>query len=494
MTSMSYTSDNAYFRQYNAPNDRSAASRPQAVSVSQAMAICKGSLERIRLTVEGEVSEASDKPGYKACYFTIKDASASLPCMMWKDQYQRSGIVLEVGMKVQISGRFSAYVKKGRMNFSVFGLELAGRGRLYAQIKATEDKLRREGLMSANRKRPIPRFPKTVGVVTSPRGAAVHDVLRTLARRFPLANVLVAGVPVEGPDAPNNMVQALHALVNAQVRPEVILLVRGGGSFEDLMPFNDERLARAVAACPVPVITGIGHEPDNSIADEVADLRQSTPTGAAEAAVPSQEELYQTLDSDLSGMTRTIEGKISEVASSLDRIERHPMFANPKNLFAAYVQSLSLAQRALERDFPRSLHATKDKTNSLGMRLASALPAYTIHAQSRIDQIQTRMNNDMARTIDARRMRLAATTHALESLGSSLIDQPKQKIAMRAARLQDLSPLNVLSRGYAITRDADRNVVHSVARVSSGDAISVQLQDGVMDCHVDSVEATPMKK
>lgn len=507
---MSYTSDRAFQSQLyggshhpfqNSPRNGSSyqnrqvsyapsggvtpqASGPRAISVSQAMRLCKDTLEQLRLTIEGEVSEVSDKPGYKACFFTIKDSFASLPCLMWKDQYRRSGVKLETGMKVQISGRFSAYMAKGRMNFNAYTLEIAGRGKLYAQIKATEEKLRREGLMAVERKRPIPRFPHTVGVVTSPRGAAVHDVLRTLRRRFPMAHIVFAGVPVEGPEAPQNMIQALTVLAQAEPTPDVILLVRGGGSFEDLMPFNDEQLARAVAASPVPVITGIGHEPDNSIADEVADMRQSTPTGAAQAAVPDQEELYQTLDSDFSSMSHAIASTINDMHRFIERVEQRPIFENPHNLFSEYASRLDLAQRALARDFPRNIQHIQEQTRNLGIRLAAALPATTLHVKSHMDQMQTRLASSITYYLRTNRIHLDSYAHDINSMAASAFSKQEGQISMRAARLQDLSPLTILSRGYAITRDTNNHILHSVKGVSAGDKVNVSLHDGTLDCQV----------
>jgi len=175
------------------------------------------------------------------------------------------------------------------LQFVVRQLEPAGEGRLRMQVAELARRLEAEGLMSPERKRRIPSHPSRIAVVTSPRGKAVHDVLRTLRRRYPLAEVLVAGVAVEGDGAPSEIVEGLRVAAAAQ--PDVVLLVRGGGSYEDLMPFNAESVARAVVASPVPVVTGIGHEPDTSIADMVADLRASTPTAAAESVAPSVEEL-----------------------------------------------------------------------------------------------------------------------------------------------------------------------------------------------------------
>ena len=255
-----------------------------ALSVSAAMGLAKNALEEVVVRLVGEVSEVNDKPGYKAVYFTVKDEKASLPCMMWMNRYQASGVALSVGALVELTGRFSLYAAKGRMNFDVFSVSLAGEGQLRLQVANLARELEAMGLMDPARKRPLPAYPETIGLVTSPRGAAVHDVLRTLRRRYPLARILFAGVPVEGPGAADGLVDGLAKVVFAGA--EVVLLVRGGGSFEDLMPFNDRRLARTIAACPVPVVTGIGHEPDTSIADMVADVRASTPTAAAEAVAP----------------------------------------------------------------------------------------------------------------------------------------------------------------------------------------------------------------
>ena len=262
-----------------------------ALSVSAAMALAKGALEGVVVRLVGEVSETSSKRGYKAVYFTVKDADAALPCMMWMGRYKASGVDLAVGQLVELTGRFTLYAAKGRMNFDVFSIELAGEGRLRAQVAALARKLEAEGLMDPARKLPIPQFPLTIGIVTSPRGDAVHDMLRTLRNRFPVARVFVAGVQVEGAQAAASIVEGMRCMYRAGV--EVMLVGRGGGSYEDMMPFNDEALARAIAACPIPVVTGIGHEPDTFIADMVADRRASTPTYAAMAVTPTRESLAE---------------------------------------------------------------------------------------------------------------------------------------------------------------------------------------------------------
>ena len=231
----------------------------------------------VRVRVLGEVSEFNDKPGYKAAYFTVCDGAASMPCLMWRDAYEASGVELRCGTLVEMTGLFSAYVPKGRMQFQVRSLSLAGEGNLRLQVAALARKLEVEGLMRPERKRPLPGSRSASA--SSPRRAGRRFTTwcgRCAARRYPLAELLFAGVTVEGERAPSALVEGIER-VSAE-GAEVVLLVRGGGSYEDLMPFNAEIVARAVAACPVPVVTGIGHEPDTSIADMVADLRASTPT------------------------------------------------------------------------------------------------------------------------------------------------------------------------------------------------------------------------
>ena len=311
-----------------------------ALTVSGAMALAKGALQAVTVRLIGEVSEVSDKPGYKAVYFTVKDERASLPCMMWNNRYRATGVRLAVGQLVELSGRFSLYEAKGRMNFDVFSVALAGEGNLRMQVANLARKLQAEGLTAPERKRPLPKYPQVVGVVTSPRGDAVHDVLRTLRRRWPLARVVLAGVPVEGAGAPAALCEGLRCVVSAGA--QVVLLVRGGGSFEDMLPFSDESVARMVAACPVPVVTGIGHEPDTCIADMVADVRASTPTQAAQFASPSPEELRALFDSSAKGMAAGLSRSVSAAQLRLSAVAHRPLFTDPEALLAN--QSMGLDQ------------------------------------------------------------------------------------------------------------------------------------------------------
>ena len=418
------------------PNDEKA----RELSVSEAVSLAKGALESIVLTLVGEVSEFSNKAGYKAVYFTVKDEGASLPCMMWANKFKAAGVNVSVGTLVQLTGRFTIYAPKGRMNFDVYSITLAGEGKLREQVAQLARKLHAEGLMDPARKRPVPAYPQTIGLVTSPRGAAVRDVLRTLRRRYPLARIVLAGVPVEGQSAAADL--SLGIAEVAKAGAEVVLLVRGGGSFEDLMPFNDEHLARSVAACPVPVVTGIGHEPDTCICDMVADVRASTPTAAAELVSPDCQLLAQDLESASRNLSQTLSGRLERTQAALELFAHRGNFNNPQALFATDMQTLDMLEERLHRSIPHGIE--KD------------------------------------------RARIARTNAIMLSLGRGMLGGFSGKLALGAARLGDLSPLSILGRGYAIARNQEGHVVSSVDDVSAGDVLKISVSDGHIIAQVES--------
>jgi exodeoxyribonuclease VII large subunit len=244
--------------------------------------------------VQGEVSNVSF-PSSGHIYFTLKDENASLRCVIWKWTAQYFHIRLEDGMAVDIHGKISVYEKGGQYQFYVDSMRLQGEGKLYQEFLRLKRKLEEEGLFDPQRKKAIPAFPKLIGVVTSPTGAALQDILNTLQKRFPLVEVLLSPTLVQGEGAAQNIVQALHALEHAPAKPDVIILARGGGSLEDLWSFNEEMVVRAVAASEIPIISGVGHETDFTLVDFAADVRAPTPTGAAVLAVPDIEEFKITI-------------------------------------------------------------------------------------------------------------------------------------------------------------------------------------------------------
>lgn len=413
--------------------------KKKVLSVSAAVRLTNSILHEHTFIIEGEVSELNNKPGYKAVYFTIKDEDASLPCMMWKNRFQASGIDLHLGVKVQVTGSFNVYAPTGRMSFDVARLVLAGEGDLRARVAQLAEKLRKEGLMDVSRKRPIPQLPQSIGLVTSPRGAVVHDVLRTLRRRYPLARVVFAGVPVEGANAAQQLSMALTSVAATDV--EVILLVRGGGSFENFMPFNDEGLARTIASCSKPVVTGIGHEPDTTIADMVADLRASTPTGAAQAVSPQAGELQELLQNQALRLSGSLTQRLNTSAAFLGSIGSRPLFKDPTTLYASEMQTVDLMQETMER-----LGKTFTQKQNHSLDLAAS---------------------------------------AFVRIGKSLVVPYQSQAAMITSRLNDLSPLKILERGWSITRDNQGTIIKSVTQVKPQDHITVQLLDGVLACQIE---------
>jgi exodeoxyribonuclease VII large subunit len=333
------------------------------------------------------------------------------------------------------------------MQFQVRTLTPAGEGSLRLQVAALARKLEAEGLMNPERRRALPRFPQRIALVTSPRGKAVHDVIRTLRRRYPLAELLIAGVAVEGEGAPAALVEGLRAA--SECGADVILLVRGGGSYEDLMPFNAEQVARAVVSCPVPVVTGIGHEPDTSIADMVADLRASTPTAAAEAVSPSHEQLLLTLTRERRALAAALQNRVKAAAQQVTRLAERPVLRDPHAVLGAVAQAIDLA----------------------GMRLARALPERLVRDVQRIQYARERM------------------LHA----GPRLLDRARTSISLGAARLEDLSPLAILGRGYAVCFAGDGStVVKRVTDVSQGEALLVRVCDGHIGASV--TDLTPLEE
>jgi len=412
----------------------------EPLSVSQALSLAKGSLEKLSATIVGEISEYSDKPGYKAVYFTITDKSAALPCMMWRSAFDKLEIALKQGTLVEVSGFFSVYIAKGRMNFSAQTMRLAGEGDLRLKVAQLARKLEAEGLMSPARKLPLPEMPGRIAVVTSPRGKAIHDVMRTLRRRFPLAEVQVVGVPVEGEAAPKALIEGIEVAQRAQ--SDVILLVRGGGSYEDLMPFNDEALARAIAASRVPIVTGIGHEPDNSIADMVGSYRASTPTAAAEHVVPDIRDLKVKLEEQSRSLSAALSNRVGRMDSILASIRSRALFTDPLFMVGGYLQNLEQSAQRLFVAVPNALRSDIHRVETLRGRLAR--------------------------------------------VASTLFSPQQSKLQLLAAQLESLSPLAVLARGYSIAYDAKGHVVDSVSTIDLGDVLDVRVSDGEYHCRVET--------
>ena len=456
--------------------------KKEALSVSAALTIAKSLLQEHTFKILGEVSELNDKPGYKAVYFTIKDDKATLPCLIWKSRYQASEAKLHIGAKVEVTGRFSIFPAKGRMNFDVSFIVLAGEGDLRLKVAQLAQKLKGEGLMDPSAKLSLPNYPTKIGLVTSPRGAAVFDVLRTLRRRFPMAEILFAGVPVEGNQAAANLVNALNVV--ALAKPEVILLVRGGGSFEDLMPFNDELLARTIASLPIPVVTGIGHEPDTSIADMVADVRASTPTAAAESVAPQISEINDSLFQAKKRISNALLHRISRSSVYLDSIASRPSLNDPFTLFESDLQMVDHFRNRIEFLLKDALIPKKTAVNQLEICFARALPHSFEKKQLDLKQLERSLDKVGKTILIDKNSEVMYRMRYFSQIGKTLLNSRINNAALMASRLNDLSPLKTLERGWSIATDAQGHVIKSVDQVGVGADVSIQVKDGEILCQV----------
>ena len=435
------------------------------ISVSEAVGAAKSQVNSMpTLVVAGEVTGfrgPNARSGH--CYFQVKDDSSAMDVIVWRNTYAHMGAPLRDGMAVVLTGKFDVYVGTGRLSFIARAVELAGEGLLRQQVAALARKLEAEGLMAPERKRQIPRFCVRVAVVTSLSGSVIDDVKRTLRRRNPLVELDVVGCAVQGPGAPVTIMRALE--VAAAARPEAILLVRGGGSFEDLMTFNDEMLARHIAASPVPVVTGIGHEPDTSIADMVADRRCSTPTAAAESVAPAIDEVVA-----------AIEGRRLRMGAALGAMA------------SGEGQRLSgLEARAHQGVITRLTHERAVLDAMAARRCLEDPMTFVEDRTTQLMQSEQRLHDAMPRLVERGARETAMMASRLKSCGEGLVRPHEAVVARAAASLEALSPLAVLARGYAIARDEDGHVVTKSADLAVGQRVSVRLAEGSFDA---TVEAT----
>ncbi|MBP6086624.1 MAG: exodeoxyribonuclease VII large subunit [Pelolinea sp.] len=349
---------------------------PLIYSVSDLTAYIRAVLESnenlTNIWVEGEISNLS-QPSSGHIYFTLKDSYASLRCVIWREQARYLQSSLRDGMAVEAHGSISVYEQGGQYQLYVDGLRAAGEGLLYQEFLRLKAKLEAEGLFEEAGKRPIPRFPRVIGVVTSPTGAAFQDMLKTIRARFPITEVVLAPTAVQGDEAPMQIVAALDAL-NRYVQPDVIIVARGGGSLEDLWAFNDERVVRAVAMSQAPVISGVGHETDFTLTDFSADLRAPTPTAAAMMAVPNRIDLLMELEAINARLghhvKNVIQSKRYELSDYAHRLER----ASPHWRLLQDMQRLDEISLRLNSAVRNILHTQSVSLRSLSEHLAALEP------------------------------------------------------------------------------------------------------------------------
>lgn len=417
--------------------------------------------------VEGEVS-GSKRSANGHCYFTLKDSEAQLDCVMYAREAGRLKFRLGDGQMVRCRGKLTIYEGRGRFQLQVSAIEPAGAGALALAFEALKQKLLSEGLFDPTRKRSLPFLPRKIGVVTSRQGAVIRDIVRVAHRRFPVPIVL-APTPVQGEGAAQSIAAALIAVCNV---PEVdlIIIARGGGSTEDLWAFNDEALARTIAACPLPTISAVGHETDFTIADFVADVRAPTPSAAAELAVPVAAELLAEMNVLAGRLGRGLLGQVATRRLVLERARAR--LGDPHRLIDERRQFLDelfdRASRAL------TLSITQQRKD-LGTVEALMLRA---HPQRRIaDQ----------------RAALGLLERRLSQKSSQLLTFRRRALDGLAGKLDALSPLKVLDRGYSLARGPDGKVLRSCQGLSTGDAVTVTVSDGDLLARIEEIRTRGAK-
>ena len=372
------------------------------------------------IAVRGEISNYKVYPSGHH-YFTLKDEGAALKCVMFKGNALRLRFRPDNGMKVIAMGKISVYPRDGAYQLYCSAMATDGIGDLYAAFEQLKKKLEAQGLFDPAHKKPLPKYPGTIGIVTSSAGAAVHDMLRILRKRYPLSRVRLLPVRVQGAEAPAEIAGAIR-YANLHHLADLLIVGRGGGSIEDLWAFNDEQVAYAIYESDIPVISAVGHEPDVTISDFVADLRAATPSNAAELAVPDQDALRQTLDSMSSAMATALSRQLTAARRHYQLLAAHPALQSPVNY---------LEQRR------KSLEILKNK-------LVSA-----------------------------------------QNQGISL---RKQRYIAVTAKLDAMSPLKVLTRGYAMAQTEDGTVLRSVTQAHPGDQIQISVSDGKLSAAVTDVK------
>ena len=322
--------------------------------------------------VSGEVSTLST-PSSGHIYFTIKDSSASLRCVVWRSQAARLRVPLKTGMAVEVHGAVSIYEASGQYQLYVDAVRAAGEGLLYQEFLRLKDQLEAEGLFDPERKRTLPAFPHRIGIVTSPTGAALQDMLNTIRQRYPLAQVVLAAAMVQGDEAPPKLVEAIEAL-NRSGNVDLIILARGGGSLEDLWAFNDERVVRAVAASAVPVVTGVGHETDTTLVDYASDLRAPTPTGAAMLATPDKADLLVNLSAISAVLDDVFQDRLTDYRQQLDQRVNRLVLTSPMYRIRNDQQRLDELAQRLHRIIDHQAKLRTSQLEGIQKRLSSLNP------------------------------------------------------------------------------------------------------------------------
>ncbi len=443
---------------------QAAVERP-VLKPSQLNALARDLLEGqfAQVWIQGEISNFS-RPASGHLYFTLKDERAQVRCALFRMQAQRLRFLPRDGMQVLARGRLTLYEARGEYQLVLEHMEEAGEGALRAAFEELKRRLADEGLFDAARKRPLPRFVRRLGVITSPRGAAVRDVISVLGRRFPLLEVEVLPVAVQGQSSAAELLSMLQR-AGASGRYDVLLLTRGGGSLEDLWSFNDEALARAIAGSPVPVVSAVGHEVDFSLSDFAADLRAPTPSAAAELLVPDSVAL---------------QSQLRQLGARLEAARLRQQAARAQRSDQAWLRLQGLRPQI-------RLQAGGQRLQLLSGRLRNAIAARLSADLHRLrDQAESLARRHPRERLDAQRHRSQLLSQRLDAGWRRRADHATSRLQAAGGLLHSLSPLATLGRGYAILRDArDGRVLRSSSQVAVDDRVDALLAEGSLRLRVE---------
>ncbi len=468
------------------------APKPRPFTVSEVLRQLKACLEDsfLPLAVRGEACDLR-RPRGGHLYLNLRDSNARLKIVVFSGTLQKMSHEPKEGESLVVWGRMSAYPASGQVQLIADGFEPAGLGARFAAREKLRKELAAEGLFARERKQALPPFPRRIGLVTSPTGSAVHDVLSTLSRRFPLVEALVAPTRVNGANAAAEISAALRAL-DQRGECDVILVVRGGGSREDLAAFDEEILVRGLSRCKTPVVTGVGHEDDTTLADLVADRRGPTPTGAAELVVPHRGELLEELSAHGGRLRRSLRERLTRAGRRLDAAERSHALQGPLLRLRRAGEQLAAAERRLEQAHPAAqIRRQAQALEESATRLHRAARDRSAAAQRELEWRAERLG----RLHPGPRLKLLgeALDQREERLRRGLpqaLQREHERLAALAGRLEGLSPLAVLARGYSLTRK-EGAVVREADSLAVGDEVETHLAQGSIKSRVLEVKSEP---
>ncbi len=396
-------------------------------------------------------------------YFTLKDESSRIRAIMFGSHNQKLPFIPKEGSRVIARGNVTVYERDGQYQFYATHMQPDGIGSLYLAFEQLKKKLEAEGLFASERKRITPTYPKTIGVITSPTGAAVRDIIITLKRRYPQANIVLYPVLVQGKGAAPSIVKAIEAL-NSMGEADVIIVGRGGGSLEELWAFNEEMVARAIFKSSIPIISAVGHETDFTIADFVADLRAATPTAAAELAVPQIEEIKATLQLRERQLRHALKQRVQQGRERLAALQRSPVLVHPRRTLQQHTERLDRLQQQLTRSIRSGVKLNKEQKSRIHHSLLRFNPTEQVSsAKKNREKSQRQLNQAMISILKGHQTQLGSAIRQLDAL----------------------SPLKVMSRGYSLVYDEqEKRLIKSISDVQLGDLVKIRVNDGQFDCQV----------